>query len=160
VKIGTVGFFSPFVHAVLSPVPINLRPFMAAWCMLSRGSPGSGCMVNRYACIATRASSSISGMILPISSIVKNDELKFCVRFSLSGRSIFLLLCFGSRCLSLLDCDVSLRSSHCVLFVVPLDSRLLLSLLLAIAISCAGAKRTGTPLTLLFLNPQVLSCHG
>jgi hypothetical protein len=95
---------------------------MAAWCMLSRGSPGSGCMVNRYACITTRAASSVSGMILRVLSIVKNDELKICVRFSLSGRSVFLLLCFGSRCPSLLDCDVSLCSSHCVLFAVPLDS--------------------------------------
>jgi hypothetical protein len=46
---------------------------MAAWCMLSHGSPGSGCMVNRYACAATRAASSVSGMILHVLSIVKND---------------------------------------------------------------------------------------
>jgi hypothetical protein len=35
-------------------------------------------------------------MILPVSSTVKNDELRFCVRFSLFGRSVFALLCFGS----------------------------------------------------------------
>jgi hypothetical protein len=92
---------------------------MVAWCMLSCGSRGSGCVVNMYACAATRAA---SGMILPISSTDKNDELRFCVRFSLFGRYAFPLLCFGSRCLSSLDCDVSLCSSNCVLFAVPSDS--------------------------------------
>jgi hypothetical protein len=64
--------------------------------MLSCGSPGSGCILNRHACAATRAASSVSGMILPTSSTVENDEQRFCVRYSAPGRFTLHLLCFGS----------------------------------------------------------------
>jgi hypothetical protein len=88
--------------------------------MLSCGSPGSGCVVNRYACAATRAVSGVIGMILPVSSTVRNDELRFCVPLYFLGCSALLLLCFGLCCLSSLD--VSLHSSHCVMSVALLDS--------------------------------------
>jgi hypothetical protein len=64
--------------------------------MLSHGSLGSGCVVNWYACAATRAASGVSGMILPAPSTVKNDEMRFCVWYSIPGRSTLPLLCFGS----------------------------------------------------------------
>jgi hypothetical protein len=51
------------------------------------------------------------------------------VWISCLGCSALLLLCFGSRCLSSLDPDISLCSSHCVLFAALLDSWLLLNLL-------------------------------
>jgi hypothetical protein len=79
-------------------------------------------VVNRYACAATRAASGISGMMFPTSSTDKHDESKFCVRFSLCGRSAFPLLCFGSRYLSSLECDALLHSSHFVMFAVLADS--------------------------------------
>jgi hypothetical protein len=77
--------------------------------MLSRGSPDSSCIVNRYACAATRAASGVSGMILPTSSAVENDERRFCVRYSAPGRFSLPLLCFGHSaflCLSV--------TYHCV----------------------------------------------
>jgi hypothetical protein len=95
--------------------------------MLSHGSPSSGCVVNKYACAATRAASGVSGMILPTSSTVRNDELRFCMRYTFPGRSTLPLLCFGSWCLSSLDYGISLHSYHCVLFATLLDSWFILS---------------------------------
>jgi hypothetical protein len=67
---------------------------MADWCMCSRGSPGSSCVVNRYACAATRAASSVSCM-KSSSSSDKNVLLLFA-QSSFLGRSVLLLMCFGS----------------------------------------------------------------
>jgi hypothetical protein len=78
---------------------------MAAWCMCSRGSPGSGCVVNRYACAATKAASGVS--CTKFSSSSDNGALMLLVRSSSHPRAAFLLLCFGSQCLSLLESDVS-----------------------------------------------------
>jgi hypothetical protein len=56
-EIMTFSFSSPargyvaFYPVAKVPVeifsPINLRPFIAAWCMPSRGSPGASCIVKR-----------------------------------------------------------------------------------------------------------------
>jgi hypothetical protein len=63
------------------------------------------------------------------------------MRFSPSGRSPFPLLHFGSWCLSSLECDISLCSSHCVLFAMPSDSQLLLSSLIAVLAAQLGTPR-------------------
>jgi hypothetical protein len=88
--------------------------------MCSRGSLGSGCVVNRYACAATKAASGVS--CIKFSSLSDNDALILLARFSSLLRAVFLLLCFGSRCLSLLESDVSLY-----LFQYDLLDALLLS---------------------------------
>jgi hypothetical protein len=62
--------------------------------MCSRGSSGSRCVVNRYACAATRAASSISCM--KFSSSSGSGALILLAQFSTLGRAVFLLLCFGS----------------------------------------------------------------
>jgi hypothetical protein len=82
---------------------------MAAWCMCSHRSLGSGCVVNRYACAATRAASGVSCM--KSSSYSDNNVLMLLVRSSFLGRSVLLLPCFGSQCLFLLESDISLYSS-------------------------------------------------
>jgi hypothetical protein len=92
--------------------------------MLSRGSSGSSCVVNRYDCAATKAASGVSCIIFSSSSAAKNE-----LRLSFPDHPVLLLLCFGSRCLSSLDSDVSLYSSHYDLIDALLDSWLLLSLL-------------------------------
>jgi hypothetical protein len=104
--------------------PTSLRLFMAAWCMCYRGSPGSGCVVNRY-CAATRAASGVSCM--KSSSSSDSNVLMLLVQSSFLGCSVLLLLCFGSRCLSLLESDVSLYSSQYDLLDALLFSWLLLS---------------------------------
>jgi hypothetical protein len=65
-------------------------------------------MVNRYACAATRAASGVSCM--KFSSSSDNGTLMLLAHFSSLPCAVFLLLCFGSRCLSLLESDVSLYS--------------------------------------------------
>jgi hypothetical protein len=90
--------------------PTSLRLFMAARCMCSHGSPGSGCVVNRYAYATTRAGFGVSCM--KSSSLSDNGVLMLFARSSFLGRSVLLLLCLGSRCLSLLESDVSLYSSQ------------------------------------------------
>jgi hypothetical protein len=67
---------------------------MAAWCMCSRGSPGSGRMVNRYAYAATRIASGVSYMKSSNSS--DNGVLMLFARSYFQGRAVLLLLCFGS----------------------------------------------------------------
>jgi hypothetical protein len=62
-------------------------------------------VVNRYACAATRATSDVSYM--KFSSSSDNGALILLTRSSSNPRAVFLLLCFGSRCLSLLESDVS-----------------------------------------------------
>jgi hypothetical protein len=93
--------------------------------MCSRGSPGSSCVVNRYACAATRAASGISCM--KSSSSYDNGVLMLFARSSFLGHVVFLLLCFGSQSLSLLESDVSLYSSQYDLLDALLFSWLLLS---------------------------------
>jgi hypothetical protein len=107
--------------------PTNQRLFMAAWCICSCGSPGSGCVVNRYACAATRAASGVSCM--KSSSSSDNGVLMLLARSFFLGYAVLLLLCFGSRCLSSLEPDISLCSSSYDLLDALLFSRLLFNAL-------------------------------
>jgi hypothetical protein len=100
---------------------------MAACCMFSHGSLGSGCVVNRYAYATTKAASGVSCM--KFSSSSDGGALILLAWFSFLARDVFLLLCFGSRCLSLLESDVLLYSSQYDLLDALLFSWLLLSLL-------------------------------
>jgi hypothetical protein len=57
-------------------------------------------MVNRYACAATRAASGVSCMKFSFSS--DKGALILLAHFSSLSHTVFLLVCFSSRCLSLL----------------------------------------------------------
>jgi preprotein translocase subunit SecG len=58
-------------------------------------------VVNRYACAATRAASGVSCMKFFSSS--DNGAMILLARFSSLLCVVFLLLCFGSRCLSVMS---------------------------------------------------------
>jgi hypothetical protein len=115
VEIGTFSFFFLSALDVLAPF---LKIFALTHLRLVRGflwpldacfsrrSPGSDCVVNRYACATTMATSGVSCMKSSCSS--DDNVLMLFVRSSFLGHSVLLLLCFGSRCLSLLDSDVLL----------------------------------------------------
>jgi hypothetical protein len=64
---------------------------------------------------------------MKFSSSSGGGALMLLARFSSLGHAVFLLLCFGSRCLSLLELDVSLYSSQYDLLDALLFSSLLLS---------------------------------
>jgi hypothetical protein len=125
---------------------------MTAWCMCSHGSPVSGCVVNRYACAATRAASGVSCM--KSSSSSDNGASMLFAWSCFLSHFVLLLLCFGSRCLSSLESNVSLSSSQYDLPGALLSSWLLLSLLFSsLNFFCVGVRRTDIPLKLPFLNP-------
>jgi hypothetical protein len=124
---------------------------MDAWCMCSCGSLGFGCVVNRYACATTRAASGVSCM--KSSSSSDNGLLTFFARSSFLGHYVLLLLCFGLRCLSSLESDISLYSSQYDMlgdYCSPGSS--LAHIFLLIASFCAGVRHIDNPLKLLFLN--------
>jgi hypothetical protein len=107
-------------------LPTNPNPYSAARCILSFGSLGVGCVVNRQACATTSAASGVFGTMFPRLSTDKNCESRFHAKFLLSACSRL-----SSRepclwCLLLLVYDTLLRSARKALLAALTDSRLFL----------------------------------
>jgi hypothetical protein len=99
-----VDFISSTFSLILFFTIPRLR--VAAWCISSRGSPGSGLLVSKYACAAINAASGVSCM--KSSSSSSNCGVGFLEYLSSLLCAVAPLLCFGSPCLSLLYSESSL----------------------------------------------------
>jgi hypothetical protein len=102
----------------------------------------------------------MSCIIYPSSSIVENDELGFFTRLSFIGRSVLHLLCFGSRCLSSLDSNVPLYSSHCGPLDALLDSWLLLNSLFFLQYPIRTSLHESASITMPLLIADMIMLHS
>jgi hypothetical protein len=129
---------------------------MVARCMLSRGSPGAGCMVRRLACATMSAASGAFGTIFPLSSTDKNDDSRFSMRFPLFPFSRLSTLGSDLWCRLALVYDVLLRSSRNTLLAMMVDSRLVLISLFSVeGASFVDVGHIGTPVRLHLLTLMI-----